>query len=483
MFERKPSAVDLDDAAVVDALIAAGREENAACARRLASIGELWARRMPEDEDAQNQWAIDGFDNVVAEVGAALGISRGRAKAQLEYAIVLRDRLPRFAELFATGVIDFRLMATVVSRTDLVEDPELLGRLDALLAKHSPKWMKFSGPKLAERIDAWVARFDPAGVRVPNPPTDNRYVHLWAYKSGMASMNANIPLPQAEFIDQRLDELADTVCPDDPRTRNQRRADALGALAAQHSRLACGCGSPACVAASDGKSLGQIVINVLADQETLHGTSDAPGYLPGWGPIPADQVRDLAATAKFKPLRWPSDVAEPGYRPSKALADFVRARDLTCRFPDCDKPAEFCDLDHTTPWPHGPTHPSNVKCVCRYHHLLKTFYTGIGGWDDVQLPDGTVTWTSPSGRTYTTTPGGAIFFPQLAVPTGDLVLPTITHPPDVDRAVMMPRRKRPRAKDRQYRIAAERRINEIRIAEEQRQREEWLAASYVPPPF
>ena len=32
-----------------------------------------------------------------------------------------------------------------------------------------------------------------------------------------------------------------------------------------------------------------------------------------------------------------------------------------------------------------------------------------------------------SGRTYTTTPGGALFFPQLAVPTGTLTLPTPGH--------------------------------------------------------
>lgn len=40
-----------------------------------------------------------------------------------------------------------------------------------------------------------------------------------------------------------------------------------------------------------------------------------------------------------------------------------------------------------------------VKCFSdnRCHHLLKTFWTGIGGWTDRQLPDGTVIWTSPAG--------------------------------------------------------------------------------------
>lgn len=39
-------------------------------------------------------------------------------------------------------------------------------------------------------------------------------------------------------------------------------------------------------------------------------------------------------------------------------------RDRTCRFPGCDRPAQFCDIDHTVPYPYGFTHPSNLKCLC-----------------------------------------------------------------------------------------------------------------------
>ncbi len=87
-----------------------------------------------------------------------------------------------------------------------------------------------------------------------------------------------------------------------------------------------------------------------------------------------------------------------------------------------------------------------VKCTSanRYHHLLKTFYTGAGGWADKQLPDGTITWTSSSGRTYTTKPGGALFFPILATPTGDATIRKLTTMPTQARGLMMPRRKRTR---------------------------------------
>jgi hypothetical protein len=115
------------------------------------------------------------------------------------------------------------------------------------------------------------------------------------------------------------------------------------------------------------------------------------------------------------------------------------------------------------PYPFGPTHPSNLKLLCRIHHLVKTFYSGPGGWSDKQLPDGTVVWTSPSGRTYTTKPGGALFFPRLAVHTEELHLPA-TVPPMPGRSLMMPTRRRTRVQDKAARIAWERRLNEARAA-------------------
>jgi hypothetical protein len=54
---------------------------------------------------------------------------------------------------------------------------------------------------------------------------------------------------------------------------------------------------------------------------------------------------------------------------------------MTCRFPNCDWPADRCDLDHTIPYGRGgPTHASNIKCACRFHYLLKTLWTGLMGW-------------------------------------------------------------------------------------------------------
>jgi len=115
--------------------------------------------------------------------------------------------------------------------------------------------------------------------------------------------------------------------------------------------------------------------------------------------------------------------------------------------------------------------------------LLKTFYTGCGGWADRQLPDGTVEWTAPSGHAYSTSPGGSLFFPVWATSTGELKIARSDEPSGSARGLMMPRRQRTRAQDRRYRIGAGRRINEERLAEERRKHAAWLTAHYEPPLF
>jgi hypothetical protein len=113
--------------------------------------------------------------------------------------------------------------------------------------------------------------------------------------------------------------------------------------------------------------------------------------------------------------------------------------------------------------------------------LLKTFYTGLGGWADRQLDDGTVEWTSPTEHVYTTKPGAGVFFPALAESTGELALPTTVRAPVSNRGLMMPTRRRTRAAERSARIAAERRINDVRIAADAARRR--IAARNDPPPF
>ena len=475
----------MSDVDLVDVMGEATRDESTAIALRLLAGGELCVRRAGEWPE-RDLWSTDATDGVAAEISAAQNISHARAVGQVHYAQVLRERLPAVARVFLRGCIDFRMVLMIIARTENVDDDVMAG-LDEAIARHCEKWMRLSKPKLRDRVDLWVARFDPAGVRVPPAVDEHRYVEIDAASVGMAVVSGHIHAADGAALEQRLEALAATVCENDPRTNQQRRADACGPLARGEAILACQCGSEECPARAvhdTAAAAVSAVIHVLAEQATLEGASDKPGYLPGFGVLPADSVREVAKTAKLKPLSVPTGVApDPGYRPSAPTAEFVRWRDLTCRWPGCDRPVEKSDIDHTVPYPAGPTHPSNNKHYCRCHHLIKTFCGGVGGWTDEQLPDGTIVLTAPTGHTYRTEPHGAALFPALGQSTGELPIPPTLQMPDTDRAVMMPRRKQTREQDRRDRINAERRERSELIAEEERQRQAWLAANYEPPPF
>jgi hypothetical protein len=82
----------------------------------------------------------------------------------------------------------------------------------------------------------------------------------------------------------------------------------------------------------------------------------------------------------------------------------VRTRDRGCRFPHCTRPAGWADCDHVIAHAAGgPTDCTNLCCLCRSHHRLKTF---APGWTFTLDPDGTLHVTTPAGITRTTRPPG-----------------------------------------------------------------------------
>jgi hypothetical protein len=321
-----------------------------------------------------------------------------------------------------------------------------------------------------------VERADRDAVRRRREAQANREFSIWDGGQGLSEVFGRLHTTDAHAVDARLDALAATVCDEDPRTRKQRRADAMGALAAGGDRLPCQCRRPHCPAGTSPLP-SPVVIHVIAEQAALEGRAQTPGSLLGANElVSAELLAELAESARLQPLFAPADAPpERGYTPSRALADFVRCRDLTCRAPGCDRPATHCDVDHTVPYAKGgATHASNLKCLCRFHHLLKTFW----GWRDQQLPDGTLIWTSPSGHTYVTTPGSALLFPSLCRPTGDLPAPR----PRSDhrrgsRDAMMPKRARTRAQNRAHYVAEERRHNR-----QTRRAAEAAQTPHAPPP-
>jgi hypothetical protein len=133
--------------------------------------------------------------------------------------------------------------------------------------------------------------------------------------------------------------------------------------------------------------------------------SEHPPVGDGPDPAQAAQLHDLLRRLKADPEPIARDTCghhhtEDHYTPSRKLQHLIRARTATCTAPACNAQAAFCDLDHTIPYPDGPTDECNIDPKCRRHHRVKQ----APGWRVEQPQPGIMRWTTPSGRTHTTTP-------------------------------------------------------------------------------
>lgn len=522
MFDN--ALADLPDEALVAAIEQAAREENQASARRYAAIAEFVHRTVDEDAE-RGWWAFDPWKNASARVGAALSVGQRRASGQMRIAVALRDRLPKIAALFFAGSLSPRLVSEISWRTCLVEDDLLIAIIDGVLAERATKWGPLSDAKLAGAIEGVIERYDPDAVRRAKEVIRTRDFRIGACDdpNELVSIWGKVTAGDGEALKARIDAVLKGLCDDDPRGAAERRSDAAGAIMRGMDHLACRCGSPDCPAPEPVSS--SVVIQVIADQAAVDAAQDLIAAQereqqekraetqksaepktepvkpePDAKPLEAKRKSGIAVRSKgrvlpipalaeairngavIKPLWVPGPDPEPHYRPSAKLAAFVRARDMFCRYPGCDVPAERCDIDHVVPWPFGPTHASNLNCKCRNHHLAKTFWDG---YSDAQSPSGEVVWTTPDGNTYRTVPASRLYFPDWDTTTAELP-PLAQPPPGLLRTQKMPRRRRTHAAETAARIKAERVQNAVRRALEHEpahepQREPDYGAD--PPPF
>jgi hypothetical protein len=128
-----------------------------------------------------------------------------------------------------------------------------------------------------------------------------------------------------------------------------------------------------------------------------------PGRPGRAGPGPPDPVGWLRSVPLLPVERdaCAHRLEVPGYRPSPRLRHLVKTRSRRCCFPGCRRPAVACDDDHTLAWHEGGrTCECNLSPLCRTHHRAKQ----SAGWQLTQPRPGTLVWTLPGGRTYTTEP-------------------------------------------------------------------------------
>jgi hypothetical protein len=187
MFDSYSASRPTPQAALVDRICAGTRAENRAAAEQLVAIGELFAHRLSLCSETDD-WAIDTEAAVSAEVGAALRISQSLAGSRLRYARALRERLPKVGEVFAAGDIDYRMFQTIVYRSDLITDPDVMATVDARLAANVARWPSMTTRRLAAQIDKIVARADADAVRRHTQSKDDREIWIGDCEDGASQI-------------------------------------------------------------------------------------------------------------------------------------------------------------------------------------------------------------------------------------------------------------------------------------------------------
>lgn len=143
---------------------------------------------------------------------------------------------------------------------------------------------------------------------------------------------------------------------------------------------------------------------VIVDAATALHLADEPGYVPGYGWVPASIAREILADADSW-RRWLIDdttrtLIDAGavrYRPSEALRDLIAARDVTCTADTCTRPASEAQLDHAIDFDGHNTTPANLHLVCGPDHLAVT----AGHFIIDAHEDGRALWVSHrSGHAY-----------------------------------------------------------------------------------
>ena len=345
--------VELSEAARVDALVAL---------QQLHAWTEAQEARLLAAMDTGSE--VDR-DLASTEIGVALRQPPATVYDRLRTAHDLLDRLPETFALLEAGAITWRHAHTLTHAVRVLSD-DLAAKVEDKVLDRAPQQ---SVAAFAKSVSKAVLTVDPRTARKRHEDAiGDRRVCGRPVGDGMGELWAMLPADGLALVMARLNAEAERRLPGDQRTMDQRRADALVALAEQ--------------GLLDGAVPGQHgrkpTIQVTVALETLLGLDDQPGELDGFGSIPTALARALAfdPTGTWRRLLTDPDgrmidYSQEAYEPAQALQDHLIARDVTCRFPGCSRRARVSDLDHQIPSPEGPTSARNMEALCEHHHRLK----------------------------------------------------------------------------------------------------------------
>ena len=327
------------------------------------------------------------------EIAAALHLTRPAADRLVALCRRLARTLPETARALADGRIG-QGHAAVLSEETAMVTPELAGQVESTLLPSAGSktvgQLRYAARKLIGILDA-----DALAARHKRRRAQND-VTVSDQGDGLSGIWAMLDTPDAAVVKAAVDTWALCHKKQLPElTVGQRRTQALVEWAQAY------------LATDAPTRHGRPVsVDLVIDLPTLLGLADHPGEIVGYGVIPADLARRLAADASWRRLVTDPltghllDCGRTRVSTDQLLRNYLLAREKVSAFPGSASPSARCDIDHANPFPHGGTDRDNLGPLDRRAHRAKT----KGGWTTKRSADGTSRWRSPTGHTYRTEP-------------------------------------------------------------------------------
>lgn len=399
---------DVDDAERVDQIELLEQIKSAAAGAQ-ASISVELAESMVAKDDAAGMSKSRRGRGIAAVIGFARHESPHHGARHLALARALIGQLPKTYDALCDGrVSEWRasIVATETAAlsTELREavDAEIGGRLEGM-----------GDRKIRAAARAAAYRLDPASTVARSAAAErDRRVTIRPAPDTMVWLSALLPVAQGVAAHAALEVAANSArAAGDARTRDQVRADTLvERITGQQSAEAV-----------------PVEIGLVMGEDTMWAGDNRPASLAGYGPIPAELARRLAAgrpagpaptgTADAKATRraraWlrrlythPADGSLVRMDSRRrifdgVLRDLIVLRDQTCRAAYCDAPIRHAD--HPVPvHEHGPTTATNGQGLCEQCNYAKE----ARGWRTEVVDDGTrgrphtVRTILPTGHSY-----------------------------------------------------------------------------------
>lgn len=325
---------------------------------------------------------------VAEEVALARRESPHRGARLLGLAHTLVEQMPHTLGALRSGTIsEFRAGVVVTETACLASDDRVAA--DGELCADRSRIESWGTARLAGEARRVAYRLDPeAYVARAGHAREERHVSLRPAPDTMTWLSALLPVEHGVAVRATLARVADAaVSAGDGRSRGQVMADAL---VQSVTSLDLGAPVPAAV---------PVRVNLTVSDETLLGGGIEPGWLDGYGPLPAQLARDLVTGAEGQAraeLRRLYVTPETGVLVAmesrsrlfpSGLAQLIAVRDQVCRTPWCGAPVR--QVDHVVGWDAGgATSVENGQGLCVRCNLAKQ----AGGW--VSTP---VVSTGPPG--------------------------------------------------------------------------------------